>query len=348
MQQETPTSAASERSGSVVTPRTSPTLEESVLMDPDTASSVVDTNKGLPRCTPTGSDGNAMAGVESKHNVASPFLDMMGDDSDSENLVPVIDTVKQLIKDVKKDKSFTLLLHLNALKQFIKLWEEYKKIPQICVLKMKASHTVATSIGKGPYMACKICTLYKYVKRFQTLPPAICCYLTVLADGEEAKKGIYVDGHERKDVVAYWKEFLQNFAANERMPLRKKGQGRAIHISGFIVEQSGWLALSENEQLENEALPADQRLGVKKTILLFEHKFPNTVAEFVFDQSSAHGAFTKDALNAKEMNIRPGGKQRIMHDTYILMDNPNPELCGKLQAMVFHKDLSPEDPNFEF
>ena len=69
--------------------------------------------------------------------------------------------------------------------------------------------------------------------------------------------------------------------------------------------------------------------------------YPNAVAEFVFDQSSAHGAFAKDALNAKDMNVRPGGKQRAMHDTFIPMDNPNPSLCGVRQTMVFEQDLPP-------
>lgn len=32
---------------------------------------------------------------------------------------------------------------------------------------------------------------------------------------KEVKKGIYVDGHEREDVVAYWKEFLIKFGENE-------------------------------------------------------------------------------------------------------------------------------------
>lgn len=36
---------------------------------------------------------------------------------------------------------------------------------------------------------------------------------------KEAKKGIYVDGHEREDVVAYRKEFLKNFGANDRCVL---------------------------------------------------------------------------------------------------------------------------------
>ena len=37
--------------------------------------------------------------------------------------------------------------------------------------------------------------------------------------------------------------------------------------------------------------------------------YPNAVGEFIFDQSSAHAAFAKDALNAKDMNVKPGGKQ---------------------------------------
>jgi len=110
------------------------------------------------------------------------------------------------------------------------------------------------------------------------------------------KKGIYVDGHERADVVEYRKAFLAKIAENEhlrnqyddatldvippslpggqrkhipihhdesifrpnelrqkvwtkngKMPLRKKGQGKAIHVSDFITEESGRLSLSEQQ-----------------------------------------------------------------------------------------------------
>lgn len=45
-----------------------------------------------------------------------------------------------------------------------------------------------------------------------------------------------------------------------RMPLRKKGQGRAIHVSDFIVEDTGRLRLSP-EQVEHQlSLPPEQRL----------------------------------------------------------------------------------------
>ncbi|KIK94349.1 hypothetical protein PAXRUDRAFT_25963 [Paxillus rubicundulus Ve08.2h10] len=83
-------------------------------------------------------------------------------------------------------------------------------------------------------------------------------------------------------------------------------------------------------------------------IPIFEQMYPNVIAEFVFDQSSAHGAFAKDALNVKDMNVWPGGKQRIMHDTYIPSDNPNPELHGRKQTMIFVDDLPSNHPDYKY
>ena len=82
-------------------------------------------------------------------------------------------------------------------------------------------------------------------------------------------------------------------------------------------------------------------------IPIFEQMYPSAIAEFVFDQSSAHAAFAKDALNSKEMNVKPGGRQQLMRDTLIPMDNPHPELHGKPQAMVFPSDLPPHHPDFK-
>ena len=45
-----------------------------------------------------------------------------------------------------------------------------------------------------------------------------------------------------------------------QMPLRKKGPGQAIHNSGFIVEQTGRLALSPEQIAEQEKLPESERL----------------------------------------------------------------------------------------
>lgn len=139
-----------------------------------------------------------------QQEAAQPFLDTAADDDDNDNSLeppPVIDIVNTLIIEAKKFKSFISLMHLHALKHFIELWEKYEHIPRIHAPMMKASHTVAVSIGKGPYMAQK---LHKYVAHFRMLPPmsagkhhahpslldneqiaqAVCRYLTVLADGE--------------------------------------------------------------------------------------------------------------------------------------------------------------------
>ena len=83
-------------------------------------------------------------------------------------------------------------------------------------------------------------------------------------------------------------------------------------------------------------------------IPIFERIYPNAIGEFFFDQSSAHGAFAPNALNAKDMNVKPGGKQRIMPDTIIPLNNPHPDLHGKPQQMVFPTDLLPNDPNFPY
>ncbi len=75
---------------------------------------------------------------------------------------------------------------------------------------------------------------------------------------------------------------------------------------------------------------------------------PNTVAEFFFDQSSAHGAFAGDALNANEMNVKPGRNQRRMHATFIPNDNPNPALRGQPQDMIFPDNLLPDHEYYKF
>jgi hypothetical protein len=44
------------------------------------------------------------------------------------------------------------------------------------------------------------------------------------------------------------------------MPLQKKGQGRAIHVSDFVVEETEHLALLEHQLEENASLPNEQQL----------------------------------------------------------------------------------------
>jgi len=82
---------------------------------------------------------------------------------------------------------------------------------------------------------------------------------------------------------------------------------------------------------------------VKMTIKVFNYTYPDCIAIFTFDQSSAHEGFTENALNINNMNINLAGKQRKLCDMHILHSNPNPapreeDTCGWVQQMIFSDD----------
>ena len=149
-------------------------------------------------------------------------------------------------------------------------------------------------------------------------------------------------------------------------PIRKKGNGCGVHICGWISKKTGHLRLS-NEQLAAEALlPEDQRLPVMDshkiiypgkgfddwwdlkqlmdqmvhTINIFRWLHPDQIGIFLFDCSSAHEGLAHDALNVNNMNANPGGAQRHLHDTVILLNNPppkpgHPDMYGQPQSMTY-------------
>lgn len=211
-------------------------------------------------------------------------------------------------------------------------------------------------------------------------------------DWEESKKGVYIDGHERQDVVDYrdnvflpkffellpkmvsWDEDgnmsipeLPNgerpvvlvthdesaFNANDgrrrlwikdgNQPLRPKGKGRGIMVSDFLTPD-GRLAIScpdgsssfATEYLEygrDNYWTGDLMISqlINKAIPIFEAAFPGFQACFAFDNSSNHGMFAPDALDAAKMNLNPGGKQPKLRDGFIYSK-------GCSQSMVFPED----------
>jgi hypothetical protein len=107
-------------------------------------------------------------------------------------------------------------------------------------------------------------------------------------------------------------------------PLRKKGQGRLIHVSDFINEEDGQLVLlDETSHIIRDARKViypgsnvdpwwdtDQLLvQVKSAIEIFEAAHPDCQALFVFEQSSAHASLPPDALKAFTTNKSNGGVQ---------------------------------------
>ncbi|KAF8578969.1 hypothetical protein K439DRAFT_1648612 [Ramaria rubella] len=89
------------------------------------------------------------------------------------------------------------------------------------------------------------------------------------------------------------------YLAPGEQELRKKGCGRLVHVSYFVIKSMGYVAV------------------------------------FFFDCSSAHEAFAPDALCTQKMNVKPGGNQPHMHSTVIPLDCPAVSKCGTHQSMVF-------------
>ncbi|KAI9568928.1 hypothetical protein HD554DRAFT_2204886 [Boletus coccyginus] len=123
-----------------------------------------------------------------------------------------------------------------------------------------------------------------------------------------------------------------------RMPLRKKVQASQI-------EENTQLPVTEQLQVTDAweiIYPGKHHDGfwtndklIKRTIPIFEQMYPDAVAEFVFDQSSAYGAFAKDALNAKDMNIRPGAHQTMVFALNLPKDHPDYGFHGQAKE-IYH------------
>ena len=209
------------------------------------------------------------------------------------------------------------------------------------------------------------------------------------------KKGSFVDGHERADVVEYRRKFLRRMVAlgflntnnaptveaKEALPtdlscppqdvldktvvlfhdestfqsnedqatfwgtkgthvLKPKGRGVGIMVSDFIDEHNGYLALTQEEydqaKLANPQIWMHARVlleygegkegywtsdrfidQLKKAVEIAEVKYPpqnGWKIVWIFDHSSCHGAMAEDSLDVSKMNVKPGGKQRVMRD----------------------------------
>jgi hypothetical protein len=152
--------------------------------------------------------------------------------------------------------------------------------------------------------------------------------------------------------------------------LCSKNKGRLIHISDFILESTGRLKLSE-EQFQSCQASTGNKLASSdaatviypgsngdkwwdmeqlchqvssKAIPIFQALHPDAQAVFIFDCSSAHGAYGPSALRFQNMNLNPGGKQSWLCDTTIPYEDPliPPHLRGQIQTFCY--DPSNPDP----
>ena len=182
---------------------------------------------------------------------------------------------------------------------------------------------------------------------------------------------------EREHVLVFQDESIfhtneyrrRSWLAGDQQAIRKKGNGRVVHVSDFISETIGRIKLSEDQIAQQLTLPAELRLPafearkitypgkgfdewwdlnqlidqLKHTIKVFEHTHPDSVGIFVFDRSSAHEGFAQNALNVHNMNVNPGNNQRRLRDTVVPLSNPGPapgeeDTRGQVQKMCFPDD----------
>ena len=157
---------------------------------------------------------------------------------------------------------------------------------------------------------------------------------------------------------------------NGEQPLCKKGNGRVIMISNWIIETCRQLHLLPEQISHQATLPEASCLRVtdacwiiyprknhdkwwnlaqlkeqlKDAVDIFEYLHPDAVAIWVFDcSSSSHEGLALDVLNINNMIVHPGGKQTQMHNTIIPLNNPPPkdgmfDMRGCIQTMVFPED----------
>ena len=126
--------------------------------------------------------------------------------------------------------------------------------------------------------------------------------------------------------------------------LHKKGKGRSIMVSDFLCPCHGRLYNMEGEHKvfvtrvlhigknnEGDWTNEDVIKQVTEVVLsAFSTMHLGALGLFTFDQSTNHAAFSKDALRATSMNMKPGGKQEVLR--------PGRFADGSEQPMVFRLD----------
>ena len=153
-----------------------------------------------------------------------------------------------------------------------------------------------------------------------------------------------------KTVVIFHDE--STFNANDDQPtqwgkrgegmLRPKSKGSGIMVSDFVDQVNGYLALTDDEFKEAHAkdLTITQKarrtleygesregywscdkfmLQMEVAVKIADIKYPKSEGwniVWIFDHSSCHTAMAADALDVSKMNVKPGGKQAVMHDTF--------------------------------
>lgn len=126
------------------------------------------------------------------------------------------------------------------------------------------------------------------------------------------------------DECTYYSNCDQSYfwGDSEANVLRQKSLGSSIMVSDFIDEVSSYV---RDDQAQARLLLETHKDGyftndhlikqVEHTIDIFERIHPEATALFLFDNAPSHRNVSDDSLNVDKMNVGPGGRQPIIHDT---------------------------------
>ncbi|GBB88203.1 hypothetical protein RclHR1_14740003 [Rhizophagus clarus] len=187
-------------------------------------------------------------------------------------------------------------------------------------------------------------------------------------------KGIYVDGHKRKDVVAYQKKFLEVIDRYQKLMLKFIGEkceiqvnpelknGERLHIlvihdettfqsnDGQKSDTIGRLKLSSD--VVDDGIPHEARVIINPgknfdgwwNIDQLIDQICILKNIFAFDNFSSHAKLADDTLNAAYMNLNPGGKQPIMRDTIFNGQVQKNSRCYACHVLAAQEDFLNQKP----
>ena len=188
-----------------------------------------------------------------------------------------------------------------------------------------------------------------FLPALEALKPRMVRWELVTGDNGEELRMVYptaLPSGERPIVLIVHDESTFNandgrskiWIKDDNIPLRKKSRGKGIMVSDFLTP-GGRLQAPDNTHLApvpeyDTAEHGPKRLNpyfatctieyggdiwwdgdqlvdqvLKLAIPVFETAFPGCQALFLFDNATSHAAYSKDALRASSMNLRPGGGQ---------------------------------------
>ncbi|CAG8593095.1 18460_t:CDS:2, partial [Gigaspora rosea] len=123
-------------------------------------------------------------------------------------------------------------------------------------------------------------------------------------------KKVYVDGHERENMITYCKVILQNMAEYDRLIPKLADADCKVYKKPYLLsDKKRETRLIIQFGANHDGYWDGQKLlfQVKNTIKIFERTHLGYIGVWAFDNATSHKVIALDALVAARMNLKPGG-----------------------------------------